>query len=58
MRKVILVAATILVTGAAVFVAGRFGATNASAENHAATSSTIELMSGAKDLPVQSFDAF
>ena len=58
MRKFIIVAAAMLVMGAAVFVGGRFGATNASAENHAAASFTIELMSGAKNLPVQAFDAF
>ena len=58
MRKVMIITATMLVMGAAVFIGGRFGATNASEQHHAAASSTIELMSGAKNLPVQAFDAF
>jgi hypothetical protein len=58
MRKVMIVAATLLVAGAAVFVAGRFGHTSASEQNQASTGSTLELMSGAKHLPAQSFDAF
>ena len=58
MRKVMIVTATILVMGAAVFVAGRFGATNASEQHHAAAGSTMDLMSGAKNMPVQAFDAF
>jgi hypothetical protein len=58
MRKVMIVTATMLAMGAAVFIGGRFGATNASDQNHAAARSAIELMSGAKTLPVQAFDAF
>jgi len=58
MRKVMIVTATMLVMGAAVFIGGRFGATNASEQHHAAASSTMDLMSSAKNLPVQVFDAF
>ncbi|HEX4554176.1 MAG TPA: hypothetical protein VH249_09340 [Xanthobacteraceae bacterium] len=58
MRKVTIVTATMLVMGAAVFIGGRFGATNASEQHRASVSSTMDLMSGAKNLPVQAFDAF
>ena len=58
MRKLMIVTATILVASAAVFIGGRFGPTNASEQNQAGASSAMELMSGAKNLPVQSFDAF
>jgi hypothetical protein len=58
MRKVMIVTATMLAMGAAVFIGGRFGATNASEQHHAAAPSTMDLMSGAKNLPVQAFDAF
>ena len=57
MRKLTIVTA-ILVASAAVFIGGRFGHTNASEQNQAGASSAMEIMSGAKNLPVQSFDAF
>ena len=53
-----IVTATILVASAAVFIGGRFGHTNPSEQNQAGASSAVEIMSGAKNLPVQSFDAF
>jgi hypothetical protein len=58
MRKVMIVTATILVASAAVFIGGRFGHTSASEQKQAGTSFAMELMSSAKNLPVQSFDAF
>jgi len=58
MRKLMIVTATILVASAGVFVGGRFGHTNGSEQNRAGASSAMEIMSGAKNLPVQSFDAF
>ena len=57
MRKLTIVTA-ILVASAAVFIGGRFGHTNASEQNQAGAGSAMEIMSGAKNLPVQSFDAF
>jgi hypothetical protein len=58
MRKVMIVTATILMASAAVFIGGRFGATNASEQKQAGAISPMGFMSGAKNLPVQSFGAF